>query len=406
MKIWEDTEEWRKKVSVPDQLLRKKGLPTTKDIQEYVDTFNTQLDPLKEQVNTLTKNLHEANKNLKIAEEEAANAVSFDWSPPVIEEASTGDIPEGKVVWKKAYEIFPELPDNYDFDVPYWEWEHEHPHVPAKRTGYNFRENILVPLLYCLVKNEKAWLQGHTGTGKTTLIEQVCHRLNWPFVRINFDSEITRYDILGKMDLVEENGVTITKWVDGLIPQAMSGPYVCCFDELDFVRPDIAYTMQSILEGGKLRILEDAGREVVPHQMFRMVATGNTVGQGDEHGLYNGARPQSMAFLNRFPCWIHVEYLNKEEREELVSNLVPSLTYKYKVPLLKYVSLHLTAFENAEVIQPISPRTFISIAEKTMFYVTCKHEKPLYKAVYDTVICASNLSDRTVLLGLLDRVGE
>ena len=138
------------------------------------------------------------------------------------------------------------------------------------------------------------------------------------FGRINFDSEISRFDLIGRDILISEDGKTVSKFVDGLLPQFMSTPTIACFDEIDFVRPDVAYVMQSALEGNGLVITEDGGRIVRPHSHFRMFATGNTQGQGDEKGMYQGARPQSLALLDRFTVWAKIDYLDAKQRRNLV----------------------------------------------------------------------------------------
>ena len=134
-----------------------------------------------------------------------------------------------------------------------------------------------------------------------------------------------------------------------------------------------------------------------------MIATGNTVGQGDEHGMYNGARPQSLAFLNRFPCWVQVPYLDKKERKKLLDRVVEGLTKTDSSNLMKYVELHLSSFEKGDIIQPISPRTFLAIGRKCVFYNAMKVNKPLEKAIIDTVLNACNSSDRSVLSGAMQR---
>ena len=112
--------------------------------------------------------------------------------------------------------------------------------------NYIFRPEELMKVLYALITNQRAYLYGDTGTGKTTLIEQVAARLKWMFGRINFDSEISRFDLIGRDILISEDGKTVSKFVDGLLPQFMSTPTIACFDEIDFVRPDVAYVLSLI----------------------------------------------------------------------------------------------------------------------------------------------------------------
>lgn len=260
--------------------------------------------------------------------------------------------------------------------------------------------------LYALVTNQRMYLQGHTGSGKTTLLEQIAAHLNYPFIRINFDSEITRMDLIGRDTLVVEGGVTTSKFVDGLLPQMMQTPCIGCFDEIDFCRPDVAYVMQSALENNSLRITEDGGREVQPHPMFRMFATGNTVGQGDEHGMYQGARPQSMAFLDRFTVWAKVDYLNAEQRSKLIKASAPDLSDDVVSTINKYTTEHLQGFNDSKIIQPISPRGMIAVA-KAAEHLTKVNRDPkraLREALYMTILDRASASDFGTLRELVDRV--
>lgn len=378
------TEAAEETIFVLDTVLKSNDLEPMSEVLDRIVIQNREYSELLDQVEKLRKEVSKTTFKL-----------------PEIKVEKSGEIPEGKLTWKKACDVFKVLPKKCDFEVPFWEWEHPHPAVPEVKSNYIFRKDYLMAALYGLVSNEKTWLQGHTGSGKTTLIEQIAATLNYPFICINFDSEISRYDLVGKMDLLADGGATKTVWVDGILPQAMAGPFMACFDELDFVRPDIAYVMQRVLEGNSLRILEDGGREVHPHAMYRMFATGNTNGQGDEHGIYQGARPQSAAFLNRFTNWVNVQYMDAKQIKELIESSVPA--YPKAKELSDYVSHHQEMFEKAEVVQPISPRTFISLAQKAVFYESMGITKPHEAAHRDTVLNACNSDDSKTLHGLFAR---
>ena len=317
-----------------------------------------------------------------------------------VEVKGDGTIPAGKVVQKRVCDLFPGT--KLEFEVPCWEWEGVHPLVPNADPFYIFREDLLVSALYAIQTNQRAYLQGHTGSGKTTLIEQIAARLNWPFMRVNFDSEITRMDLIGRDTLKEGASV----FVDGILPQMMQGPHIAVFDEIDFCRPDVAYVMQSALEGNSFKITEDGGREVKPHPMFRMFATGNTVGQGDEHGMYQGARAQSLAFLDRFQVWIKVPYLTKDERLELISRSYPSLSKETAELINKYATEHLAAFEQANVLQPISPRGILALARSTAMLTSMygNQQKALKEAMQMVILNRCTNSDHVVLKGVVDRV--
>lgn len=314
-----------------------------------------------------------------------------------------GTIPNGKVTMKSVGEVFPHL-KKLKFDVPVWEWDGLHPDVPRIDPNYIFREELLVRALHAIITNQRMYLQGHTGSGKTTLIEQIAAHLNWPFMRINFDSEITRMDLIGRDTLQDGRSV----FVDGMLPRAMAGPYICAFDELDFCRPDVSYVMQSALEGNGLNITEDGGRVVKPHQQFRMFGTGNTVGQGDEHGMYQGVRPQSLAFLDRFTIWAKVPYLAEKERKALLKSHYPALSDDEAESITKYSTEHLTAFEQAKVLQPISPRGILAIANALTFLngIYPSDKKNIHRALTQTIVDRATEADAAVLKGLVDRVAK
>jgi cobaltochelatase CobS len=321
---------------------------------------------------------------------------------------ASGPIPSGRTKLFNANDIFPipsEAKSGFDFEVPVWEWDGDHPYVPVRDDNYIFRAKELFSVLYALLTNQRCYLQGDTGTGKTTLIEQVAAHLNWPFRRVNFDSEITRMDLIGRDVLTNEGGTTTSKFVDGILPQMLSGPFIGCFDELDFVRPDVAYTMQAVLEGNGLLMNEDGGRIVHPHRMFRMFATANTVGQGDEKGMYQGARPQSMAMLDRFTVWVNVDYLSAEERMTLMRNKVANITDTMANALNSYVGEHIEAFKTGKIFQPISPRGFLATAECISYFnALMPDEREATRfAIENTILNRSTEQDRAVLNGIVDR---
>lgn len=327
----------------------------------------------------------------------------------VIEAKATGEKPNGKVVSKRAWEVFGMAEGTgFDFEVPVWEWDAPHPDVKPVDDNYIFRQEELLSLLYSILTNERCWLHGHTGTGKTTLIEQVAARLNWPVRVVNFDSEITRMDLIGRDTLINEGGVTTSKFVDGILPQCMVLPYFIVCDELDYIRPDVSYVMQRVFEGNGLTLTEDGGRHVAPHAMFRIFATGNTQGQGDDFGMYAGARVQSMALLDRFTAWISVDYLPAEMRRKLLASAVPHLEPKMADKVAQYVTEHIEAFKTAKIVKPISPRGMISlgkaIANFTAMMPKSDAKKAVEFAVNRTILNACTQQDKVVLKAIVSRV--
>lgn len=383
-----------------DSLLKDSSNPSWSEI---LGGFNT-LTALQ---NESAYQMREAKKASKALEKELSSvkAIVSDMklralAAPKVEVIASHDglIPEGKLVMKKASDVFDKNLIATDFEIPTWEWESHNPFVPAVDPHYIFRKKELSRVLLALVTNRRMYLHGHTGSGKTTLLEQVAAKIGYMFSRINFDSEITRPDLIGRDTLVYEEGKQVSKFVDGILPRVMSGPFLACFDEIDFARPDVAYVMQAALEGNALRIMEDGDRIVQPHPYFRMFGTGNTVGQGDEHGLYQGARVQSLAFMNRFGIFTRVEYLNKKEREELVTRVHPDLSVENREMLLNYVTEHLKAFENADITLPISPRGFLGAALSTTITGDLKD------ALFATFVDSASEEDRATLIGIIDRV--
>lgn len=292
---------------------------------------------------------------------------------------------------------------SFDFEIPYFT-DTTNEHIPSIDEKYQFREKDLLPLLWALKTNQNSWLSGHTGTGKSTLVKQVCARLNWPMLRVNFDSEISRMDLVGRDVLTtDENGNTVSQFVDGILPTAISDRYVLLCDEVDFIRPDVAYVMQRALEDEGLLISEDGGRIVTPHKWSRMVATGNTQGQGDDFGIYQGARAQSMAFLDRFTVWIECEYLSETQEKQLIKETVPEVDEHTLKQIIDYVREHRAAFDKQEVSQPISPRSVMTLTQSAVFYSNDKEDNPVMKAAIYTLLNKANKSDRAVMDGLLSR---
>lgn len=385
-----------------DTLLKDTGNP---DWDKIINEF----DNILASESAAIANKKDADKKVKELDKELSDIKSIvadmkikALSAPMaaVELPTDGTVPDGRLVMKKASEVFDKDLIETDFDIPTWEWDDINPFVPRVDEHYIFRKRELGRVLLALTTNRRMYLHGHTGSGKTTLLEQVAARIGYMFSRINFDSEITRPDLIGRDTLKNIDGKQVSVFEDGILPKVMSGPFLACFDEIDFARPDVAYVMQAALEGNALRIMEDGDRIVQPHPYFRMFATGNTVGQGDEHGLYQGARVQSLAFMNRFNLFAHVEYLNKKEREQLVERMYPELSINDRKQLMNYVTEHLAAFEKQEITLPISPRGFLGAALTTTITGNLK------EALIATFVDSASQEDRGVLNEIIDRVVE
>jgi len=365
-------------------------------------------------ISTLIAETNTANKAVAELTAKIAKMATSSVSHATAKVPSSGTLPEGKATWikaskamsKKGVKVPGKWKPLFEFEVPYFEWDSTHRDVPEFDTTYQWRWDIMAKLLWGLANNKKPWIHGHTGCGKTTLVEQVCSILNWPFVRINFDSEITRMDLIGRDTLqTDEHGNTVSRFADGVLPQHMEQPYVICNDELDFVRSDIAYVYQRALEDKGLLLTEDAGRLVAPHEYSRMVATANTQGQGDEFGLYQGARVQSQAFLDRFQCWIEVPYLAREAETELIAARVPSLSDGMVAKVINYVQEHREAFKQAAILKPISPRGVVSMGEALSFFTSLHPDEgeAVRLALETTVLGSVTHADAAKINELVDR---
>ncbi len=397
-----------KRVSL-DHVLTSMAMPKWTEVEAYIKTSGAVQTKLMEEATKVKAHAEAEVAKLAKERDDAVKTIARitkELATKPFEDAKVvgdGTIPNGKITMKPVGKVFPTL-KKLEFEVPVWEWDGPHPDVPHIDPNYIFREELLVRALHAVITNQRMYLQGHTGSGKTTLVEQIAAHLNWPFMRINFDSEITRMDLIGRDTLQDGKSV----FVDGMLPRAMSGPYMVAFDELDFCRPDVSYVMQSALEGNGLNITEDGGRVVKPHEQFRMFGTGNTVGQGDEHGMYQGARPQSLAFLDRFTIWAKVPYLEEKERKALLKAHYPALSDEESTVITKYSTEHLTAFEQAKVLQPISPRGILAIANALTFLngIYPGDKKNVHRALTQTIVDRATEADAAVLKGLVDRVGK
>jgi cobaltochelatase CobS len=322
----------------------------------------------------------------------------------------SGSYPDGKVGYKKAAEVFDITGKGaamFDFDVPVWTWDAPHPLVPEADEFYQFMPESLLRILMGLIRGDMAWVFGHTGTGKSTLVEQVCARLNYPLMRVNFDSEITRMDLVGRDTLKHDasSGNTVTQFVEGILPQALQTPCIMLADELDAIRPDVAYVYQRVLEGNGMVLNEDGGKVIKPHPWFRLVATGNSRGNGDTSGMYNAVRPQSMAMLDRFSVWIEVDYMPIPSLKKLLGSKYQKLGKEAIDAICKYAKEHWTAFKAGDLRQPLSPRGIQAVAEQYMFLSGLMDKKgALETAVKMAVADRAEESDAQTVHGLLQRV--
>lgn len=326
---------------------------------------------------------------------------------PVATKIEIEGIPNGTSKAVDAKTVFSGLRKGFDgLQVPVFEWDGPHPHVPDADEDYQFDQSALRRVLRALLMNKPIYLHGHTGSGKTTLIEQIAARLNWPVVRLNLHGEITQMDLLGREVLRNKGGTTVSEYVDGPVPQAMAGPNILLLDEVDYIRANVSYALQRALEGKGLMLTEDGGRIITPHPQFRFVGTGNTQMKGDEYGMYREARIQSSAFINRWSNWVHVDYMTKSARRKLIKAKVPGFAEELLEKTVQYTVEHLKAFTSAEIIQPLSPRDYLETAECQVCFTVMglSQDEAMKEALQATIIDAAVPQDAQVLKGIIKNV--
>ena len=240
-------------------------------------------------------------------------------------------------------------------------------YVPEIDPAYLFDRDTTQAILAGFSRNRRVMIQGYHGTGKSTHIEQVAARLNWPCIRINLDSHISRIDLIGKDAIVIKNGTQVTEFKEGILPWAVQSPMALVFDEYDAGRADVMFVIQRVLEsGGKLTLL-DTNKVISPHNSFRLFATANTVGLGDTTGLYHGTQQINQGQMDRWSIVASLNYLPVDAEVEIVLAKVPSWkTENGKKTIQKMVSLAgLTrnGFMSGDISTIMSPRTVITWAE-------------------------------------------
>ena len=237
-------------------------------------------------------------------------------------------------------------------------------HVPEIDSTYKFDPQTTLAILAGFACNRRVLIQGYHGTGKSTHIEQVAARLNWPCIRINLDSHISRIDLIGKDAIVLKDNKQITEFQDGMLPWAYKNPVALVFDEYDAGRPDVMFVIQRILEvEGKLTLL-DQNKIINPHPAFRLFATTNTVGLGDMTGLYHGTQQINQGQMDRWHILSTLNYLDPSQELKVVmsklGNLKGSKNQETIKNMIKLANLTRTGFANGDISTLMSPRTVIS----------------------------------------------
>ncbi|SLN47206.1 Aerobic cobaltochelatase subunit CobS [Roseivivax jejudonensis] len=244
--------------------------------------------------------------------------------------------------------------------------------VPEFDSTYKFDPDTTLAILAGFAHNRRVMIQGYHGTGKSTHIEQVAARLNWPCVRVNLDSHISRIDLIGKDAIKLKNGVQVTEFQEGILPWALRNPTAIVFDEYDAGRADVMFVIQRVLEvDGKLTLL-DQNEVLHPHPYFRIFATANTVGLGDTTGLYHGTQQINQGQMDRWSLVATLNYLSIDAETAIVLSKCPHYnTEKGRRQIRQMVTvadLTRTAFMNGDLSTVMSPRTVIAWAQNAEIF--------------------------------------
>ena len=257
-----------------------------------------------------------------------------------------------------------------DMTVPAFKERTEN--VPEIDPDYLFDPQTTLAILAGFAFNRRVMVSGYHGTGKSTHIEQVAARLNWPCVRINLDSHVSRIDLVGKDAIVIRDGKQVTEFRDGILPWAYQHNVALVFDEYDAGRPDVMFVIQRVLESSGRLTLLDQSRVITPHPAFRLFATANTVGLGDTTGLYHGTQQINQAQMDRWSIVTTLNYLPHKKECDIVSSKVKSLSgesgRKTVDQMVRVAALTRAAFVNGDLSTVMSPRTVITWAENAAIF--------------------------------------
>ncbi len=259
---------------------------------------------------------------------------------------------------------------DFDMEVPAFSKPCEY--TPPIDDAYIFDDKTTQAICAGFAYDRRVMVQGYHGTGKSTHIEQVAARLNWPLVRINLDSHVSRIDLVGKDAIVLKDGKQITEFREGLLPWALQNPVALTFDEYDAGRPDVMFVIQRVLEASGRLTLLDQNRVITPHPAFRLFATTNTVGLGDTSGLYHGTQQINQGQMDRWSIVTQLNYLSHAQEEAIV--LAKSPTYNHQegkdliAAMVRVADMTRNSFIAGDISTVMSPRTVMNWAENARIF--------------------------------------
>jgi len=273
-------------------------------------------------------------------------------------------VPDTRVSIRETFGI------DIDLTVPAFSVPSEH--VPDRDDAYRFDRDTTLAILAGFAHNRRVMIQGYHGTGKSTHIEQVASRLNWPCIRVNLDSHISRIDLMGKDAIVLRDGYQVTEYKEGILPWALQHACALVFDEYDAGRPDVMFVIQRVLEvEGKLTLL-DQNRVIRPHPAFRLFSTANTVGLGDTTGLYHGTQQINQGQMDRWNIVATLNYLPHDDEVAIVLAKAPD----WDTPegrdavhsMVRVADMTRQGFINGDISTVMSPRTVITWAQNASIF--------------------------------------
>ena len=292
------------------------------------------------------------------------------------------DLPrEGSVIDAESQLGLPDHPDHQldvretfgiDVDMRVKGFSQRTDYVPEIDPTYQFDRPTTLAILAGFTHNRRVMIQGYHGTGKSTHIEQVAAHLNWPCVRVNLDSHISRIDLIGKDAIVLRDGQQVTEYREGILPWSLQHPVALVFDEYDAGRPDVMFVIQRVLEvAGKMTLL-DQNKVIHPHPYFRLFSTANTVGLGDTTGLYHGTQQINQGQMDRWSIVAQLNYLGHEAETEIVLAKCPDFAdeagRRLIAQMVSLADLTRHGFVAGDVSTVMSPRTVITWAENARIF--------------------------------------
>jgi len=259
-----------------------------------------------------------------------------------------------------------------DSDISVPAYKERDAYVPDLDPDYLFDRDTTLAILAGFAHNRRVMVSGYHGTGKSTHIEQVAARLNWPCVRVNLDSHVSRIDLVGKDAIVVREGMQVTEFKDGILPWAYQHNVALVFDEYDAGRPDVMFVIQRVLESSGRLTLLDQSRVIRPHPAFRLFATANTVGLGDTTGLYHGTQQINQAQMDRWSIVTTLNYLPHDQEVDIVASKVKEFAKgdgrDAISKMVRVADMTRSSFINGDLSTVMSPRTVITWAENAEIF--------------------------------------